>query len=398
MRGDDFPGEPPRLRAEPEGPLRPPQRPPAPALACAQTADRWLRRTTRAALPVKRGTQNPNAVRSAPVADSAELVDAASPSWLLLKWSVRNHARFYALPLVASALAAGLLALLEPNFYRPANLHVLMQQFAVLGLVTLGQLLVLLVGGIDLSVGAVMNASLIVIALMNQHHSHLLLSLVACTVLGGAVGLTNGLLVSLRDVPPFAATLGMTACVEGTILVYTKGIPAGNIPASLRPVALSGVGIVPYSLIICLGIAAALVFVLRRGAFGRKIYAVGRSPEVARRVAISTTYVRVVAYLLSGVLAAFAGIILSAYVGYVDPKIGGNYNLESIAAAVLGGVAFTGGEGGAIGALAGVLFLLVLLNVVTLSLLSPFTQLIVQGVVMLVAVSAFQFIKNRSAV
>ncbi|MCW2976128.1 MAG: hypothetical protein JWM06_1409 [Actinomycetia bacterium] len=304
----------------------------------------------------------------------------------------------YALPVAAALIAAVLLVILEPNFYRPANLHVVMQQFAVLGLVTLGQFLVLLVGGIDLSVGAVMNASLITIALMNQHHGHLVASLAACVGLGALVGLANGLLVSLRDVPPFAATLGMTAVVQGAILVYTKGIPAGNIPSSLRPVALSGVGIVPYSLIICLGIAVVLIFVLRRGTFGRKIYAVGRSPEVARRVAISTTYVRVVAYVMCGILAALAGIILSAYVGYVDPQIGGNYNLESIAAAILGGVAFTGGEGGAIGALTGVLFLLVLLNVVTLSSLSPFAQLIVQGVVMLIAVSGFQVIKNRSTI
>ncbi len=317
---------------------------------------------------------------------------------LFPSWSPHRRLGLYSLLGLAAVSVAGLLAVLEPNFYRTANLHVLMQQFAVLGLVTLGQLLVLLVGGIDLSVGAVMNASLIVIALMNQHGDHLVASLAACIALGAVVGLTNGLLVSLRDVPPFAATLGMTACVEGAILVYTKGVPAGNIPSSLRPVALSGVGIVPYSLIVCLGIAAALVFVLQRGTFGRKIYTVGRSPEVARRVAISTTNVRVAAYVICGVLAALAGIILSAYVGYVDPKIGGDYNLESIAAAVLGGVAFTGGEGGAIGALTGVLFLLVLLNVVTLSSLNPFTRLIVQGVVILVAVSAFQFIKNRSAV
>jgi ribose/xylose/arabinose/galactoside ABC-type transport system permease subunit len=101
---------------------------------------------------------------------------------------------------------------------------------------------------------------------------------------------------------------------------------------------------------------------------------------------------------MCGVLAALAGIILSAYVGYVDPTIGGNYNLESIAAAVLGGVAFTGGEGGAVGALAGSLFLLALLNVVTLSSLNPYTQLIVQGVVMLVAVSVFQALKKTSAI
>jgi ribose/xylose/arabinose/galactoside ABC-type transport system permease subunit len=314
-------------------------------------------------------------------------------------WGSSSHLRRYALPVVGLALTAGVLAVLVPDFYRPANLHVLMQECATLGLVTLGQLLVLLVGGIDLSVGAVMNASLIIIALMNRHNDHLLfVSLAACLGLGAAVGLTNGLFISLRDVPPFAATLGMTACVQGAILVYTKGVPAGNIPASLRPVALKGVGIVPYSLFICLGIAAVVVFVLRRGTFGRKIYAVGRSPEVARRVAISTIKVRVAAYVMCGVLAALAGIILSAYVGYVDPTIGGNYNLESIAAAVLGGVAFTGGEGGAIGALAGALFLLALLNVVTLSSLNPYTQLIVQGVVVLVAVSVFQTLKKSSAI
>jgi ribose/xylose/arabinose/galactoside ABC-type transport system permease subunit len=313
--------------------------------------------------------------------------------------SLGRWALSYGVPIVSLGVVAILLAVLVPSFYRSQNLHVLMQQCATLGLVTLGQLLVLLVGGIDLSVGAVMNASLIVIALMNQHDDALLLpSLALCVGIGAGVGLINGLLVSLRDVPPFAATLGMTACIQGAILVYTKGVPAGNIPASLRPVALSGIGIVPYSLLICLGIGGALLFVLRRGTYGRKIYAVGRSPEVARRVAISTTNVRVAAYVMCGILAALAGIILSAYVGYVDPTIGGNYNLESIAAAVLGGVAFTGGEGGAAGALAGVVFLLVLLNVVTLSSLNPYTQLIVQGAVMLLAVSVFQMLKRRSAI
>ena len=301
----------------------------------------------------------------------------------------------YLVPLACLALLAALLEVFVPNFYRTSNLHILMQEWATLGLVTLGQLCVLLVGGIDLSVGAVMNASLIIIALMDQNNSKLLgLALVACVVIGAAVGLVNGLLVSLRDVPPFAATLGMMAVVQGTILAYTKGVPAGEIPASLTPVALHGIGIVPYSLLICLAIAAVMTFVLRRGTFGRKIYAVGRSPEAAWRVAISTTHVRVAAYVICGVLAALAGIILSAFVGYVDPEIGGNYNLESIAAAVLGGVAFTGGEGGAIGALIGALFLLALLNVFTLSSLNSYTQLIVEGVALLGSVAIFQGFKR----
>lgn len=303
-----------------------------------------------------------------------------------------------AAPLAAAVLAAVLLALLEPGFYRPANLHVLMQQYAVLGLVTLGQLLVLLVSGIDLSVGAVMNASLIVIALMNQHNQRLLVvSLALCLLLGAVVGLVNGLLVSVRNVPPFAATLGMTACVQGAILVYTKGIPAGNIPTSLRPIALAGVGVIPYSLIICLAIGGAAFFVLAKGTPGRRIYAVGRSPEAARRVGISITAVRIGAYVVCGTLAALAGIILSAYVGYVDPAIGGNYNLESIAAAVLGGVSFVGGQGSVPGALIGALFLLTVLNVTTLSSLNPYIQLMVQGIVMLAAVSLVQLFRTGSS-
>jgi ribose/xylose/arabinose/galactoside ABC-type transport system permease subunit len=316
---------------------------------------------------------------------------------MLIELVSRHGTRFYTVVVVAAIAAAVLIAIFEPAFYRSQNQHVLMQQISVLGLVTLGQLLVLLVAGIDLSVGAVMNATIVVIAVMNRHEDRLVLSLVLCILLGAGVGLVNGLLVSLRDVPPFAATLGMLACIEGAILVYTKGIPAGQIPSSLRPIALSGIDIVPYSLIICLSVAAVMAFALRRGTYGRKIYAVGRAPDVARRAAISTTGVRVSAYVACSVLAATAGIILSAYVGYVDPKIGGNYNLQSIAAAVLGGVAFTGGEGGALGALAGAVFLLALLNVVTLSSLNPFTQLIIQGVVMLVAVSAFQLLNKRTA-
>src|SRR6266566_6154337 len=318
---------------------------------------------------------------------------AISSLWLRIPATVRG----YGLPVGATAIVAAVIAVVEPGFYRPANLHVVMQQYAVLGLVTIGQVLVLLVSGIDLSVGAVMNAALIVIALMNHYNENLLLlSLVLCILLGAGVGVTNGLLVSLRDVPPFAATLGMTACVQGAILVYTLGIPAGNIPAALRPVALDGIGIVPYSLLICLAIGLIVIAFLSRGTYGRMIYAVGRSPEVARRVGISTTTVRVSAYTLCGIFAALAGIILSAYIGYVDPAIGGTYNLQSIAAAVVGGVSFVGGEGRPAGALIGALFLLTVLNVTTLSSLNPFTQLIVQGVVMLVAVSLFHLVKRSS--
>ena len=321
---------------------------------------------------------------------SRDVSRSATGRWLARFQQLPPPIRAYALPLVATALVGVGVAILEPNFYRPENLHVLMQQYAVLGLVALGQLLVLLVGGIDLSVGAVMNATLIIIALMNHYDEHLLaLSLVLCILFGAAVGMTNGLLVSLRDVPPFAATLGMTACVQGAILVYTKGIPAGNIPASIRPIALAGIGIVPFSLLICLGVAVLLMLVLTKGTYGRMIYAVGRSAEVARRVGVSTTAVRVSAYAICGVFAAMAGIAtpLGRYATADEVAEQIVWLLSDHTATMTGSAILLDG---------GALFLLTVLNVTTLSSLNPFTQLIVQGAVMLVAVSLFQVLKRRS--
>jgi ribose transport system permease protein len=328
-------------------------------------------------------------------ADSADLMTAPESESILRSHAV-NGRGVYLVPIALLALIALLLGLLLPNFYRSSNIFVILQQASVLGIVTCGQLLVLLVAGIDLSVGAVMSASLVIVAVMNRNGDGLLgLSLAVAVGFGAAVGLINGLLIAVRRVPPFAATLGSLACVQGGILVYTKGVPAGSIPKSLQSVANSGVGAVPYSFFICLGIGISLFAILRYGVYGRRIYAVGRSLEAAKRLAIPTLRIRISAYVLCGALAAVAGIILSAYVGYTDPTIGTNYNLESIAAAVVGGVAFTGGQGGAIGALAGVLFLSALIDAVVLINVGPHLQLIIQGAVLILAVSAYQRLKNR---
>ena len=304
--------------------------------------------------------------------------------------------RFYVV-VVAAILAAALIAVFEPGFYRSQNQHVLMQQISVLGLVTLGQLLVLLVAGIDLSVGAVMNATLIVIAELNRHQDRLALSLLLCLLLGAGVGLVNGLLVSSPQRPAVRGHARDAGVHRGRDPRLHEG-RAGRADPVLA--AAGGARRDRHRPVLADHLPRR-----RRGAHVRAPSRHVRAEDLrgrpfARRGAPRGDLddgVRVSAYVMCSVLAATAGIILSAYVGYVDPKIGGNYNLESIAAAVLGGVAFTGGQGGALGALAGAVFLLALLNVVTLSSLNPFTQLIVQGVVMLVAVSAFQLLNNRTA-
>ena len=286
------------------------------------------------------------------------------------------------------ALVAAAIWLFEPSFYHSANVTNVLRQAGILGVVTLGQTLVLLVAGIDLSVGAVMSGTLIAVAALSRPgHLPLVVVVVIVLALGVVVGCVNGLLVAYRKVPPFVATLGMTAVVAGGQLAYTKGVPAGTIPAHLRPLGLGAWGIVPYAALLWLALTGLAFILLRVTIYGRQLYAVGTAAEVASRAGARVRLITWSAYLGCSVLAAAAGIVLSAYVGYVDPGVGSGYDLDSISAAVVGGVAFSGGRGGVIGAALGVLLLTVLLNLVILAGVDPNVQLIVRGGVVIAAMA-----------
>lgn len=285
-------------------------------------------------------------------------------------------------------LAALLVLVVEPSFYRSENLSNVLRQAGILGIVTLGQTLVLLVGGIDLSVGAAMSGTLIAVAALSRSGTlPLPLVLIVVFGLGLLVGCINGVLVAYRHVPPFVATLGTTAVVAGGQLAYTKGIPAGTIPKNLRPLGLGDFAGVPYSALLWLALTGVLLVLLRGTVYGRQLYAVGTSVPVAARAGVRVRLIMLSAYIGCSLLAAAAGIVLSAYVGYVDPGVGSGYDLDSISAAVVGGVAFTGGRGGVAGAALGVLLLTVLLNLVILAGVNPNVQLIVRGGVVIAAMA-----------
>jgi len=298
--------------------------------------------------------------------------------------------------LATATVLAVLIEVWVPRFYHLDNITNVLRQAGILGIVTLGQCLVLLVAGIDLSVGAVMSASLVVVAELSRPGGLGLFStLVVVLLLGAFVGSMNGLLVAYRGVPPFIATLAMTAVVGGAQLAYTKGVPAGAIPESLRPLGLTGIGRLPYATILWMVLAFVLFILLRRTAAGRHLYAAGTSRAVAVRSGTRTELVVLAAYIGCGLLAAVAGIVLSAYVGYVDPGIGTGYELDSISAAVVGGVAFTGGRGGVLGASLGVLFLSILLNLVILAGINPNLQLVVRGGVVIGAMAVIAVRANQ---
>jgi ribose transport system permease protein len=275
-----------------------------------------------------------------------------------------------------------------PSFFSSSSIFNVLRLAAILGIVTLGQGLVLLVAGVDLSVGATMAASLVLLAEVGRAGGgSVLTALFAVLVLGAVIGALNGSLVTLRKVPPFIATLGMAAVVEGGRLAYTGGIPSGNIPEVLRPLGLRGFGPLPYAFILWAGLAIVLWFALTRTTYGRKLYATGSSEEVARRSGIKVGLITFSAYVLGGLLASIASLILSAYVGYIDPSVGAGYTLDSVAAAVVGGVAFTGGKGTVRGMAIGALFITALLNLVIVLDVDPNLQFVVRGVVIILAVA-----------
>jgi len=275
-------------------------------------------------------------------------------------------------------------AMLAPAFYNPTNLRTVSIQFAVLGIVAVGQTLVLLVRSIDLSVSAVLALGAVIVV-QTEAGSSLLVSLIQAFAIATAIGLVNGLLVTKRGVPPFVATFGMLVFIQGARLAYTKGQASGTVPDFLRAISIEQVGFFPAALFVWLIVNIIFIFILRYTRFGRWIYAVGGNPFTSRYAGIHVDWVMVTAHTICSVLAILGGLVLSGYIGYVDLRLGADYNMNSIAAAIVGGTTFTGGRGNLFGTAAGVALLVLLLNLVVVLGLSIHWQLAMQGLVLVLA-------------
>jgi ribose/xylose/arabinose/galactoside ABC-type transport system permease subunit len=291
--------------------------------------------------------------------------------------------------LIIVLVIAGIIA---PAIYQPGNIFNVLRQASMLGIVSIGQTLVILGAGIDLSVGAVMGLAMIIASDVTGGENDLIvLAVLLAFAAGAAVGLINGLLVTKRNVPPFVATLGMLVVVEGLRLSYTRGIPSGSIPTTLRFFGRDSVGPVPTSFVILLIVAVIFGLVLKRSTFGRSLYATGGNPEAARLSGIRVHRVLIATYIICSSLAILTGLLLSGYIGYVDRYLGRGFDLDSIAAVIVGGTSFAGGRGGILGTLAGVLLVTALLNIVLILNLNLQWQLVVKGLVIIGAVVLYSF-------
>jgi ribose transport system permease protein len=286
--------------------------------------------------------------------------------------------------------------LLTGVFFTPYNISTLFRQVSFIMLVSFGQTLVLLMGGIDLSVAAIAGlSSLVAGELSTATGINPFLCLLIALGVGTVAGMINGLLVQGLRLTPFIVTLGTAAIYKGIMYVYTKGMPITGIPPEITQLGQGMLfRIVPYPAIFTFLAAVVLIVMLRRTAFGRHIFAIGGNEQAASIVGVKIHQVKVSVYTLCGLLSAMGGILMTMRLASSDVRIGENWVMPSITAAILGGTSMSGGAGSIIGTVVGGLMMGVISTSITLTGVSSYWETIVTGGVILVAV-AFDAIRQR---
>lgn len=281
-------------------------------------------------------------------------------------------------------------SLLSPTFSTPQNLSNVTRQAVALGIVAIGQTFVILTAGIDLSVGSTISlTSVLAAGLMAGVPERLIPVTIGILLLGAAIGLFNGLVIMRLRVAPFIVTLGTMSIIQGAVFLYTKN-PVGSIPVSFRYLAEGEIGPIPFPVIMYVILVVVSVFVLRRTIFGRYIYATGGNEEVARLSGINTPFITVAVYVVCGLSAAATGLFLTSRLRIGQPLIGQGYELDSITAVLIGGTALAGGRGGVIGAVAGVLIMTILSNILNLMEVTGYWQWVIKGLIIIGALAIYR--------
>src|SRR5919197_1839574 len=259
--------------------------------------------------------------------------------------------------LIVLLILFGAMTLASNEFLTGYNLANLARQVAVFGIIAVGQLLVILTAGIDLSVGSVLGLTGAITAELLVHGTGIVPAILVGTLAGAAIGVFNGALVAYGKLPPFIVTLGMLGIARGVVLVLTDASTVQPLPDAFGNIANGSFLGLPNLLWMFAVVVAIASFVLRRTVFGRYVYAVGSNPESARLAGVPVTRVLVAVYAIAGLLAAVGGVLFTSRLNAGIPTAGTGYELNAIAACVIGGASLFGAKGGAFGAAAGALIL-----------------------------------------
>jgi ribose transport system permease protein len=280
-------------------------------------------------------------------------------------------------------------SLTTPIFLTSRNIGNVFSQTSVIAVVALGQLLVIVTRGIDLSVGSTIALSGVTGAVVFEHTHSSVVVIAAILGTGVAVGLVNGLVYVYGRVPhPFIVTLATLSIVRGIALWASDGTLVPNVPGTVQTLGGGTINWLPYSIFVVAGLALCTLVLTTWLVWGRWLYAVGGNPEAARRSSIPTRRVLVTVYVLSGLAAGVGGLLTAGLIDGGSPTAGDLAELDSIAAVIIGGAAFAGGRGNVGNALVGAFTIGVIRNALNLHNVDPFYQLMAIGVIVLIAVEA----------
>ncbi|MBU3114403.1 ABC transporter permease subunit [Clostridium lacusfryxellense] len=278
------------------------------------------------------------------------------------------------------------ISFISPRFLGYANIKNVLTQVSVNAVIAIGMSFVILTGGIDLSVGSILAVSGAVAASIAKSTGNLFLAIIVAIAIGCFIGLINGLLISKGRIQAFIATLATMIIFRGITYVFTNGIPISGLGQSFSGIGnkmFLGLPIPVAIMVIVFGIA---FYILSQTRYGRYLYALGGNEDSARLSGINTDKIKTLVYVICGATAALSGIIVTSRIGSASPNAGVGFELDAIAAVVLGGTSLAGGEGSVVGTIIGALIIGVLNNGLNLMNVSPFYQSIIKGLVILLAV------------
>lgn len=297
-----------------------------------------------------------------------------------LKFSVRDMGTLIGLIIIFAVFS-----FLSPVFFTVPNLINIMQQSAINAIVAMGMTLVIISAGIDLSVGPVAALAAVICASLMVAGVPVPIAVILSLVGGALYGLFNGVLIAYAGLQPFIVTLGGLSLCRALALIYTGGNPIFGIPASFRAFVNGSLLGIPCPIIIAAIIALVLWIILTKTPLGEYIFAVGGNEEAARVCGVPVAKTKIAVYMISGVLASIAALILVGRLGAADPTLGNLWEMTAIAAAAIGGASLMGGKGSIFGTILGAIILGTLINGFTLLNIQSFYQLLATGVIIIVA-------------
>jgi ribose transport system permease protein len=278
------------------------------------------------------------------------------------------------------------MAIFQPNFFSFGNFSLLCRQLSPYIFIAISQAVIMIIGGMDFSVGAMVSLSTCIFATNLNHGTWNIPVLVAIVLICGTIGALTGLLISWFKLPSIVVTLATSFILVGGALLFLP-TPGGAVPPDIAGWLTGDIGFVPVPLII-MALLIALWAYIRRSSIGLLLFAVGANKEAARISGLSVHKAFIVAYFLGSVMSSMAGLMLSAITMSGDPSIGTPMTINSVTAAVLGGVSFSGGQGKIVGAVAGAIVVGMLVNILFYLRVTGFYTYVVQGVILILAVAA----------